>query len=105
MSDQDSLLPRLQSLHDELEVRVADSTKDELGQCARLLAMYLALYKRKYGELAAGDCQTPGRRDEDKVSGAEVFALGMAELNEMLHLVATSGHEECSYPPHSSAIN
>lgn len=87
MSEQQSIYPRLQSLHQELELRVAESSKAELEQCARLLAMYLAVYKRRFGEISVSDSDTLSEHELRGDSGAEVFAMGLVELKDMLQLV------------------
>ena len=44
-------LERFQNFYLEIEKLISDSSKEDLAECARLLAFNLALYKQKYGEL------------------------------------------------------
>jgi len=41
----------LKQLEKQFFTLVENSTRDELAQCAKYLAMYLVLYRQKFGEI------------------------------------------------------
>ena len=51
MSVLKSELDDMKQQHLDFHDLVHERNHDELGQCAKLLAMYVAIYKQRYGEL------------------------------------------------------
>ncbi|RKZ36100.1 MAG: hypothetical protein DRQ37_04890 [Gammaproteobacteria bacterium] len=49
---------RYRDFHEELEELVRTSSRDELAECARLMAVKLAYYQQAHGELGLRECQT-----------------------------------------------
>jgi len=58
---------------------IAESTKADLAECARLLALNLAQYKAKYGELPLEDHQA--------MLEAKLLANGILEMTMVLATV------------------
>jgi hypothetical protein len=105
MEQRKSFTEQLRDLHQEMELRVAGSTRDQLVQCARLLAMYVAMYKCRFGEVPADDYRALTEGDSDEGPGAKVFAVGLAEMNEMLQLVEEAQSPRNGIWPRSHTIN
>ena len=72
---------RLIETHEEFQLLVDKSSKDELIQCAKLLAMYLSLYKLRFGEISAN---------------SYIDLLSCSENEEELTSIIEGGHEEAS---------
>lgn len=51
MSITEQELDNIRQQHQEFQELVQACSHEELGQCAKLLAMYVTIYKQKYGEL------------------------------------------------------
>ena len=62
-----------------LDEMIAESTKKDLAECARLLALNLAQYKAKYGELPLEDHQA--------MLEAKLLANGVLEMTLVLATV------------------
>ncbi len=62
-----------------LDEMIAESTKEDLAECARLLALNLAQYKAKYGELPLEDHQA--------MLEAKLLANGVLEMTLVLATV------------------
>ena len=82
-----SEMNNLQQLHTKLERQVAACSKEQLAQCARLLAMYVTVYRQSYGELSFEDYENPQRAETDPDCGASLFFDGMQEVTQMLTLI------------------
>jgi hypothetical protein len=73
----------------EFRARIGRCSPDELAQCVRLLGMYLALYKRQFGELEVSSYAPLANRDTSELALAELAAEGMDEASAMLMLIQT----------------
>ncbi len=72
---------RLIESHEEFQLLVDKSSKEELIQCAKLLAMYLSLYKLRFGEISAK---------------SYIDLLSCSENEEELTSIIEGGNEEAS---------
>ena len=97
---------RIQDLQAELDDAVSDSTKDQVAQCARLLATYVALYKHEFGELTAEQySQISERLCENLEFGESVYSSGLREMIETLVLVGVQDVEQPRRPATSRTLN
>jgi hypothetical protein len=71
----------------EIQDRLNDATPDELAHCIRLLGMYLALYKRSFGELDESCYAGLLGPDAHDLGLADLLAAGLDEAGAMLCLV------------------
>jgi len=97
---------RIQDLQAELDDVVSDSTKDQVAQCARLLATYVALYKHEFGELTAEQYSHISERlCENLEFGESVYSSGLREMLETLVLVGVQDVEQPRWPETSRTLN
>ena len=92
----------------EFQDLVEECNRNELGQCAKLLAMYIAVYKQEYGELPIENLLN---MSETLLVGQELSQIiqdGIEEASSMLRMV----HNEQQMPkatfyykPSCSTIN
>ena len=75
------------------DMLIAGATKDQLAECARLLALNLAHYQSKYGELPLDQTLAMLDAIEPNDAQAEMLANGMQNLVGVLGVV-TSGMDE-----------
>lgn len=71
----------------ELQSLVNESNKSELAQCVRMLSMYVALYKKSYGELPLNCYEKLFSSKILDAETAKVFENGMLEAITMLNMV------------------
>ncbi len=84
MVDMPNNLERFQNFYLEIEKLISDSSKEDLAECARLLAFNLALFKQKYGELPKEAYEKMLTIESiDDETGA-VLAHGILEMGVML---------------------
>ena len=87
MAEISNNLERFQNFFLEIEKLISDSSKEDLAECARLLAFNLALYKQKYGELPKEAYKKmltiESIESLDDETGA-VLASGILEMGVML---------------------
>ncbi|MBI1733197.1 MAG: hypothetical protein HYR49_10600 [Gammaproteobacteria bacterium] len=69
--------------------RVQCCSHEELAQCVRLLGMYLALFKRQFGELDVSACARFAGNDTSEYELAQLMAEGMDEASAMLMMIKT----------------
>jgi len=70
-----------------LDEAMAKASKDEIAECARLLALNLAHYKQKYGELPLNEQEQLATETEVTDETARLLASGMLEMAVTLALV------------------
>ena len=93
-------------LQADVEDAVSDSTKEQVAQCARLLATYLALYKHKYGELTTEEYAELNEQLSDSLEfGEAVYCSGLQEMLETLALVEVYDLDQPKPPRTSRMIN
>ncbi len=72
---------------------VADATKEDLAECARLLALNVAHYKAKYGELPLAEHQAMLEANDIDEDLAKLLASGVLEMTVVLALVTGRSEE------------
>lgn len=84
----------IERLNNELQDVLDSMPKEILARAARLLGMYVALYKAHFGDLAPEDYRRLNAHvaAQDKL-GRSIYRAGMGELMSMLDLVRE--HTEC----------
>lgn len=80
-------LETFKTLYQRLDALIADSSKHQLGECARLLALNVAHYKSKYGELPLEEHQQMAAATDVDDELARLLASGMLEMLTTLSLV------------------
>lgn len=104
MNNEDTL--SLNELQAEVDEVVESSSKGQLGQCARLLATYIALYKHEFGELSQERfANLSNKLAESLEFGEAVYATGLQELLETLSIVETQGVEQLGLNSESRTLN
>ena len=104
MNKEDTL--SLNELQAEVDEVVESSSKGQLGQCARLLATYIALYKHEFGELSQERfANLSNKLAESLEFGEAVYATGLQELLETLSIVETQGVEQLGLSSESRTLN
>jgi hypothetical protein len=92
----------------EFQSLVAESSGEELGQCAKLLAMYIAVYKKQFGDIPVEDLlkiSDSVSMDQD-LSG--IIQDGIEEAASMLQMVRDEKRQKTNsfyYNPTFSSIN
>lgn len=71
----------------EFHERLRLSSPEQLEQCIRLLGMYLALYKRQFGELEESAYAGLLGFDPADMNLAELMAEGLQESSAMLMMI------------------
>ncbi len=67
-----------------LDEMITESTKADLAECARLLALNIAHYKAKYGELPLEEHQAMLEADDIDEEMAKLLASGVLEMAVVL---------------------
>ncbi len=80
-------LAEFKDYYKRLDEMIADSTKADLAECARLLALNVAHYKAKYGELPLEEHQAMLEADDIDEEMAKLLASGVLEMAVVLALV------------------
>ena len=101
-------LEDIKQQHIDFQDLVLECNHDELGQCAKLLAMYVAIYKQKYGELPLENLSsisdTPTVNDEL----SKIIQEAIEEASTMLRLVRDEQRQQSDtfyYSPAENTIN
>ncbi len=68
---------------------IAQASKDQIAECARLLALNLAHYQSKYGDLPLEETLAMSDVDEPNVEQVEMLAHGMENLVGVLGTVCS----------------
>jgi len=77
----------------KLQSLVDISDKVELAQCLRLLSIYVALYKKSYGELPTSSFEKILTSDLIDTETARIFENGMLEAISILKMVLQAKSE------------
>lgn len=79
---------QISKLNDELQDVIENASKERLTRAARLLGMYLALYKHHFGELSPEEYRELNSHVamQDEL-GQSIYIEGMHELLDMVSLV------------------
>jgi len=90
MQTQETALASSRQIHQQYERLLQFSSNEDLARCARLLGLYLAMYKHEFGELPAETCsrylQTGDTSENDPLI-AEIFNAGLREVTSLLTLI------------------
>ncbi len=86
-------LAEFKDYYKRLDEMIADSTKADLAECARLLALNVAHYKAKYGELPLEEHQAMLEADDIDEEMAKLLASGVLEMAVVLALVTGRSEE------------
>ncbi len=86
-------LAEFKDYYKRLDEIIADSTKADLAECARLLALNVAHYKAKYGELPLEEHQAMLEADDIDEEMAKLLASGVLEMTVVLALVTGRSEE------------
>lgn len=84
MSDDLDLFKEYYRLADKV---IAGVTKEELAECARLLALNVAHYRQKYGELPLNEQNRFFNTTEVDAEMAKLLAKGMRQLLSSLAMI------------------
>jgi hypothetical protein len=84
MTDDLDLFKKYYRLADEV---IAKATKEELAECARLLALNVAHYRQKYGELPIEEQSEFLNTNEVDGETEELLAEGMRQLLSSLAMI------------------
>ena len=91
-----------EALHDVID----SAPKTRLARSARLLGMYLALYKRHYGELTPAQYEEiNGHVERQDEVGRAIYSDGMQELIEMLAVVAAHEPDPVRHVANPGAVH
>lgn len=96
---QDLELVELKTTEFELQSLVNESGKEQLAQCVRMLSMYVALYKKSFGELPPSCFEKILNSSVLDVESAKIFENGMLEAITILNMVlqAQAQHDHRQY--------
>ncbi|OGT76207.1 MAG: hypothetical protein A2W76_11820 [Gammaproteobacteria bacterium RIFCSPLOWO2_12_47_11] len=89
----------------ELQSLVNDCGKPELVHCVRLLSMYVALYKKAFGDLPPASFEKILASDNVDADTARIFENGMLEAITILEMVLQSRAPGQSYQYAGITIN
>ncbi len=86
-------LAEFKDYYKHLDEMIAESTKADLAECARLLALNVAHYKAKYGELPLEEHQAMLEADDIDEEMATLLTSGVLEMAVVLALVTGRSEE------------
>ncbi len=86
-------LAEFKDYYKRLDEMIAESTKADLAECARLLALNVAHYRAKYGELPMEEHQAMLEADDIDEEMAKLLASGVLEMAVVLALVTGRSEE------------
>ncbi len=78
---------KFKEYYQTLEQMIAQASKDDLAECARLLALNIAHYKAKYGELPLEEHQAMLETNDIDEDLAKLLASGILEMTMTLATV------------------
>ncbi len=86
-------LAEFKEYYKRLDDMIAQASKEELAECARLLALNVAHYKAKYGELPLEEHQAMLEANDIDEEMAKLLASGVLEMAVVLALVTGRSEE------------
>lgn len=92
----------------EFQDLVDDSNRSELGQCAKLLAMYVSIYKQRYGDIPVDSFIKISETSAIDRELSQIVQNGIEEASTMLRLVRDEQRQEqrlFNYYPANDTIN
>ncbi len=108
MSDSKNELDDIKQQHIDFQDLVLACNHDELGQCAKLLAMYVAIYKQRYGELPLENLSDLADTPAVNHELSQIIQDAIEEASTMLRLVRDEQRQQQGsfyYSPTESSIN
>jgi hypothetical protein len=93
----------LKMSHKVFSSLVQDSGREELARCIRLLSMYLAMYKRNFGEMSMSDYLDLSGSPLVNQELAGLVKQGLEEATAMLTLVIQEKDEHPAEPLYAPA--
>ncbi len=88
-----SIMAEYEKHYRRLDEMIAQSSKEDLAECARLLALNVADYNRRYGELPLAEHQAMVETDQIDEGLAKLLASGMLEMTMTLAVVTGRSEE------------
>ena len=96
-------IEKSQQQFDELVKR---SNHGEIVQCVKLLAMYIAFYKKHYGEITRENYMQMLETESSQADLSDIIQEAIEEASAMLDMIMTDRREELIHnEPPSSFIN
>ncbi len=86
-------LAEFKDYYKRLDEMIFESTKADLAECARLLALNVAHYKAKYGELPLEEHQAMLEANDIDEEMAKLLDSGVLEMTVVLALVTGRSEE------------
>ncbi len=86
-------LTEFKDYYKRLDEMIAESTKADLAECARLLALNIAHYRARYGELPLEEHQAMLEADDIDEEMAKLLTSGVLEMAVVLSLVTGRSEE------------
>jgi len=80
-------------IYQQFERLLQFSSTQDLARCARLLGLYVAMYKHEFGELPAEACHSYLASEENDANDpviAQIFTAGLQEVTSLLTLIQGS---------------
>lgn len=101
-------LEHIKKQQEEFLDLVNECNYDELGQCAKLLAMYVTLYKQKFGDIPLEEYMQVSESTTFDSDLSQLVQGGLEEASAMLNLVRKEtriNKHSFQYQPSSNTIN
>lgn len=92
--DEMNNLDKFKEYYKLADILIEEATKEQLAECARLLALNLAHYQDKYGELPLDETLAMLDVDQPNESQAQLLANGMEQLVGLLGNICSALGEE-----------
>lgn len=108
MSVSKNELKSIKQQHIDFHDLVQECNRDELGQCAKLLAMYVAIYKQRYGELPLDKLSHMADTPAVDKELSQIIQEGIVEASTMLRMVRDEQRQQQKsfyYYPAEYSIN
>ena len=108
MSVSKNELKSIKQQHIDFHDLVQECNHDELGQCAKLLAMYVAIYKQRYGELPLEKLSHMADTLAVNKELSQIIQEGIVEASTMLRMVRDEQRQQQEsfyYYPAEYSIN
>jgi len=108
MSTAKSELDMIKEQQIEFQSLVQQCDRSELGQCAKLLAMYIAVYKQQFGDIPVESLLTMSETVTVDYELSQIIQNGIEEASSMLRMVLEEKQQvngSFFYNASSAAIN
>ena len=108
MSVSKNELDDIKQQHIDFQDLVLECNHDELGQCAKLLAMYVSIYKQQYGELPLDSLSLMADTPSINEELSKIIQEAIEEASTILRLVRGEQRQQQNsfyYAPNENSIN